>query len=54
MYIHIHVKHPSDLHYCYETPFYTLWENAIPEVIIGFYKSFSSPLDHLSLSDLGV
>lgn len=29
-------------------------KNAIPEVIIGFYKSFSSPLDHLSLSDLGV
>lgn len=54
MYIHIHVKYSSDLHYGYMTPFYTLWENVIPEITIGFYKSFYSLSNHLPLSDLGV
>lgn len=38
MYTHIDVKNSSEWHYCYVTPFYGLWENVIPEIIIGLYK----------------
>ena len=40
MYINIHAKHSSLLHYCYVTQFYSLWDSIIAEVIVGICQIF--------------
>lgn len=42
MYINIHAKHSSLLHYCYVIQFYSLWDSIIAEVIVGIYQIFFS------------